>query len=103
MKKRILALLLALCMVIGMLPAAAMAANTFTASNSWSDGLFTDVKQGDWFYENVKSAYELGLMLGCGDGTFEPVGAEDSGPDMGGMGPDGGLPELDGDLPPIGG
>ena len=74
MKKKILALLLALVMVIGMLPATAMAANEFTKSKSWDDGLFTDVKQGDWFYENVKSAYELGLMLGCGDGTFEPYG-----------------------------
>ena len=33
---------------------------------------FTDVKPGDWFYETVQTANELGLMKGNGDGTFAP-------------------------------
>ncbi|MDY4430451.1 S-layer homology domain-containing protein [Evtepia sp.] len=33
---------------------------------------FTDVGPGDWFLENVKYAYEKGLMNGTGDTTFSP-------------------------------
>ena len=60
-------------MVCAMLPAAA-AADEFPKARTWDDSLFTDVSTGDWYYENVKSAYELGLMAGYGDGTFRPVG-----------------------------
>ena len=33
---------------------------------------FTDVKEGDWFYEEVLYAYENGLMNGVGDNRFAP-------------------------------
>jgi hypothetical protein len=33
---------------------------------------FTDVKDGDWFYDDVKYVYENGLMMGTGDTTFSP-------------------------------
>ena len=40
---------------------------------SYSDDLFWDVERGDWFYPNVTTAYELGLMRGTGEGTFSPA------------------------------
>lgn len=46
----------------------------FTAVREYQPGQFTDVKPGDWFNENVKTAYELGLMQGYGDGRFQPDG-----------------------------
>ena len=33
---------------------------------------FTDVTEGDWFYEAVRYAYETGLMDGVGDNLFAP-------------------------------
>ena len=33
---------------------------------------FTDVNDGDWFYDVVKYAYNEGLMTGTSDTTFEP-------------------------------
>ena len=33
---------------------------------------FTDVTEGDWFYDAVRYAYETGLMDGVGDGQFAP-------------------------------
>ena len=33
---------------------------------------FIDVKQGDWFYDDVKAAYEKGLMTGISDTLFGP-------------------------------
>lgn len=33
---------------------------------------FTDVKSGDWFYSDVKYAYETGLMTGAASDAFSP-------------------------------
>ena len=33
---------------------------------------FTDVKETDWFYQDVKCAYEDGIIKGTSDTTFEP-------------------------------
>lgn len=62
MKKRLLALLLALCLVAALLPTTAMAAGT----------PFRDVKSTDWFYKQVQYVYENGLMGGTGSATFSP-------------------------------
>ncbi len=35
---------------------------------------FTDVKETDWFYEDVLFVYENGIMLGTSDTTFSPNG-----------------------------
>lgn len=35
---------------------------------------FSDVKQGDWFYDNVNTLVGLGIVNGMGDGTFSPDG-----------------------------
>ncbi|MBQ1503999.1 MAG: S-layer homology domain-containing protein [Oscillospiraceae bacterium] len=47
----------------------------FTASNVYTDGMFSDVKAKDWFRTNVAQAYALGLMVGNGDGTFNANGS----------------------------
>lgn len=35
---------------------------------------FDDVNAGSWYYENVKAAYEFGLMVGRSERTFDPDG-----------------------------
>jgi len=78
--KRLLSLLLAAVLCFGLLPAAAFAAEgaaglgNFVKRNAWTDGIFSDVESDDWFYENVKSVYEYGLMVGKGENTFDPAG-----------------------------
>ena len=46
--------------------------DNFKAVNRYREGQFTDVKATDWFADNVKSAYELGLMKGNSSSTFAP-------------------------------
>ena len=41
-----------------------------TATNR--DGQFTDVNPTDWFSNDVKSAFEIGMMIGDSDTTFNP-------------------------------
>ncbi|MBE6985433.1 MAG: hypothetical protein E7434_07505, partial [Ruminococcaceae bacterium] len=60
--KRIIALLIAVVMIIGILPTA-FAANV---------GAFTDVKDSDWFGPYVAYVSEKGLMNGMSATTFEP-------------------------------
>ena len=78
--RRTLSFLLALFLCTGLLPASVFAAEgaaglgNFTKKNTWSDGLFADVAASDWFYGNVKSAYEYGLMIGKGEKSFDPDG-----------------------------
>ena len=63
MKKRLLAILLTVCMVLSMAPTALAAGS-----------VFTDVKAGDWFAEEVEYVYDNGLMNGVGDNKFDPNG-----------------------------
>lgn len=44
----------------------------FSTVNDFYSWTFDDVGYGDWFYQNVSTAYELGLMKGTGAGTFSP-------------------------------
>lgn len=44
----------------------------FTAWRTYTPGLFTDVNPSAWYYENVKSAYELGLVYGATEDKFVP-------------------------------
>ena len=63
MKKKLLAILLTVCMVLSMAPAALAAGS-----------VFTDVKADDWFADEVKYVYDNGLMNGVGDNAFDPSG-----------------------------
>lgn len=58
----------------GFLPSAGAGAglSNFSPAAQYHDGQFSDVKSGDWFEDNVKSAYELGLMKGQSDDAFAP-------------------------------
>jgi len=69
-------MILCIVMVISMLPVGALAAGAdnlrnFTKRNTYTNNTFDDVEKSDWFYENVKSVYELGLMQGKGDNKFD--------------------------------
>jgi GH24 family phage-related lysozyme (muramidase) len=45
------------------------------ASGGSTSGVFTDVSSGSWYYSYVMEAYEMGLVSGMGNGTFDPNGA----------------------------
>lgn len=62
--KRILSLLLSLCLVFGLVPGTAFAAS--------SNLPFTDVNTTDWYYNAVQYAYEKGMMSGTSTTTFAP-------------------------------
>ena len=62
MKKRIISLLICLIMTVGLLPVAVNAA----------DLPFTDVKTDAWYYNDIKIAYEGGLINGKSATVFDP-------------------------------
>ncbi len=78
--KKLLSAMLALCLILGLLPCSALAEESqsglenFTERNTYADGQFADVDEGSWYYENVKSVYELGLMTGKSTQRFDPDG-----------------------------
>ena len=65
--KKFLTVLLA----VFLLAAGANAA--FEKSNTYNDN-FSDVTESNWFSNDVKTAYELGLMNGKSEGLFDPNG-----------------------------
>lgn len=77
MRKKIIAFLLAAVLAASLLPAAAAVEpglRNFTASVTYPEGKFTDVPAGVWFESNVKAAYEMGLVAGATETTFDPEG-----------------------------
>ena len=75
MKKRILSLVLAgaLCLSLSA-PALAAGLDNFQKVNTYTAGQFSDVPADAWFAPNVQAAYELDLMTGSSDTTFNPNG-----------------------------
>ena len=75
MKRRICLLVLISVLTAGAFPppAAAAAEERFPAVRVY-EGQFRDVSDSDWYYENIKALYELGLVNGQEDGTFGPEG-----------------------------
>lgn len=47
--------------------------HNFIKINTYTDGVFSDVKPENWFFKNVAPAYETGLMYGKENG-FDPSG-----------------------------
>ncbi|MBQ7119560.1 MAG: S-layer homology domain-containing protein [Oscillospiraceae bacterium] len=75
MKKKILSLALTLAMISSLaLCGFAVGFENFTKANTYEDGHFTDVSSNDWYAESVKTAYELGLVKGSTESTFNPKG-----------------------------
>ncbi|MBD5134126.1 MAG: redoxin domain-containing protein [Clostridiales bacterium] len=75
-RKRILSILLAAVIIFATLPLTAYAAGTlsnFRKVNTYRNGVFNDVSSSAWYADEVRSAYELGLMKGSG-GAFSPNG-----------------------------
>ncbi len=64
MKKKLISLLLVCTLVLGMIPGAALAADTGSP--------FKDVKTTDWFFDAVQYAYDHDLMSGTGNNNFSP-------------------------------
>ncbi len=83
MKKRMLSLLLAVCLVVSMAPAAfaangtTTAADTEKATTATEQGakLYSDVPENSWFYESVDTVTKSGYFNGYADGTFKPSDA----------------------------
>lgn len=46
----------------------------FPKKNQYTSAMFSDVRESDWFYENVKAVYEYGLMIGDSPTKFRPNG-----------------------------
>lgn len=64
MKKRLLSILLAFCMLTGLFPSQAIAIGEVSS--------FADVKPTDWYYEGIEYVRKNNLMNGAGEGTFLP-------------------------------
>ena len=76
MKKKILSVFLALCMICTLLPTMAFAntgLHNFKRVNTYREGQFSDVKNYNWYSENVKTSYEMGLLIGADNGRFGAV------------------------------
>ena len=66
MKKFLVVLMVAVMLAVG-------ANAAFERVNTYNNN-FSDVKDTNWFAENVKTAYELGFMNGKSEGKFDPNG-----------------------------
>ncbi len=74
MKRKSIALLLALAVIFSFCVPTAMAAGSmsnFTKVKTYSDN-FTDNQSGKWYYKNIKTCYEYNLMNGMSKTTFAP-------------------------------
>ena len=65
-----LAVLLTMSLFLPTMAANNAGLTNFQKLQSYTEGTFHDVKTADWFYENIKSVYELGLMIGRDSATF---------------------------------
>jgi hypothetical protein len=64
-----------LALILMLFPCSAYAAeglDSFVDSRSMDGTTFADVKTSSWFYNGVKSAYDMAIMEGMGGGRFEP-------------------------------
>jgi hypothetical protein len=75
--KRILTASLSAALVLAAAPASLAADGSlshFTQVNTYRQGQFTDVAASAWYQPNVAAAYNLGLMKGSSNTTFNPKG-----------------------------
>ncbi len=71
MKKRLISIAMAAVMAVGSIPAAGALLDGFNNTSTYSDQ-FTDVPSTAWYYNSVKSAYELGITAGTSASKFSP-------------------------------
>ena len=76
MKKRIISMLLCVCLVLLFyVPAlGAVSLSNFGRIRAYR-GEFSDVGRSAWYFDGVRGVYEYGLMDGKGDGEFDPAGS----------------------------
>lgn len=74
MKKRCAAAMLALAIFIGLTIPVSATGNfaNFNKVNSYAEGQFQDVLSGAWYADDVRTAYEYGLINGKSASSFEP-------------------------------
>ena len=70
----VLCVFCAILMVLPSLGALQPGFDNFLKTASYKDGQFTDVQSSDWFSNDVKSVYEIGMMVGNSETTFNPSG-----------------------------
>ena len=46
----------------------------FKIANEYKNGQFSDIGSGAWYDESIKTAYQLGIINGNGNGKFDPNG-----------------------------
>ncbi len=70
--KGIVCVLLAVILLVSIAPMAFAAGgfDNFVNVNNYTEDTFTDVNNGQWFTDNVKTAYELGLIKGVDTKLF---------------------------------
>ena len=75
--KKFISALMAAVLALSVVCTGALAASldNFKYSDTYKDGMFTDVATGAWYAENVKSAVNLGLMKGQSADRFVPLGS----------------------------
>ena len=56
-----------LCFILGITTNA-----TFIKTNTYKDGMFTDIKGGAWYETDIAAAFELGFMNGTSQSTMSP-------------------------------
>lgn len=71
-KKRLCSLLLTVALLLGLLPSAFAGYENFTAQTTYTPGQFTDVADSAWYADNVRVAYEYGLINGQSATRFAP-------------------------------
>lgn len=78
MSKKILSLLLAFAILLSVMPTVALAAGAglgnFKKTETYTDGRFSDVPKAAWYADTVQTAYELNLVKGVSDTTYNPSG-----------------------------
>lgn len=77
--KKLLTILTAAALLLGCLALPAAAAESgfanFQKTAEYAAGQFPDVAEGEWYTESVAAVYELGLMKGNADGSFNVTGS----------------------------
>lgn len=77
MKKRLISIILAMTLILGVLPMSASAAgglSNFVRDRTYTNGQFSDVATTAWYAPNVQLSYEYGLIDGKSSTTFAPNG-----------------------------
>ncbi|MBQ3054039.1 MAG: S-layer homology domain-containing protein [Clostridia bacterium] len=73
--KKIIALITIFVLVFGISSFAQnIGMENFKIQISYGENTYSDISADSWYKNNVKECFELGLMLGNGDGTFNPEG-----------------------------